>query len=560
MIQVGIIISYQIQFFKFSSANFAEMRYNCVIVCSYIINSNTIDWLVKSLKDKILWFLEQIIIVVALVFSGILVVVSGVTTVAHDKVTYAEDPIVTGDNIVYNILVLIGVLLVIYLGKKIGAKYKGKYTWLLVAISIAIFFCIGFAWVILTNSEPVGDQRLVSQIAWDLWTGNYSSLQKGEYLEYYPYQLGIVVFLKYVYGFMGRERYQVFQLFNVIMASCSLFACYRITKSLCLRKTDEVLTLVLMVLCFPFIGYTSYVYGEVFSITFSLFIVCFLQEYWKEKKNRWLVLMMFCTVLAVQFKQNMLIVLIALVITLVLYALREQNREKIKVLVWALLTALVVMGAQTTISTIYFTKAGEEVSAGCPMILNIAIGLRDEGISAGWYTKYARGVYSNSGYDATEATKVGIEEIVNRIDVFVHDPSYAFVFFKEKVITQWSDPLFEVLQGTYNFDREPGALIQSIYFGDGYDVLFVFANYFQFIVYVGFFAYLWCNRKKITSNNIFLVLIFCGGFACYLLWEAKGRYVLPYFVMMIPMAAMGLGELVSKSELFIAKYINKKEM
>ena len=31
-----------------------------------------------------------------------------------------------------------------------------------------------------------------------------------------------------------------------------------------------------------------------------------------------------------------------------------------------------------------------------------------------------------------------------------------------------------------------------------------------------------------------------------MIWEAKGRYILPYFVMMLPMAAIGLEEVSEK--------------
>ena len=34
--------------------------------------------------------------------------------------------------------------------------------------------------------------------------------------------------------------------------------------------------------------------------------------------------------------------------------------------------------------------------------------------------------------------------------------------------------------------------------------------------------------------------MFTGGFLFSLIWEAKGRYVFPFFVMLIPVAAAGL--------------------
>ena len=39
-----------------------------------------------------------------------------------------------------------------------------------------------------------------------------------------------------------------------------------------------------------------------------------------------------------------------------------------------------------------------------------------------------------------------------------------------------------------------------------------------------------------------LVIGVIGGFLFHMLWEAKGRYILPYFMLMLPMAAAGLAE------------------
>ena len=48
-----------------------------------------------------------------------------------------------------------------------------------------------------------------------------------------------------------------------------------------------------------------------------------------------------------------------------------------------------------------------------------------------------------------------------------------------------------------------------------------------------------------VSVLVLLVTVF-GGFLFHMLWEAKGRYILPYFVMMLPMAAVGLAELTER--------------
>ena len=49
---------------------------------------------------------------------------------------------------------------------------------------------------------------------------------------------------------------------------------------------------------------------------------------------------------------------------------------------------------------------------------------------------------------------------------------------------------------------------------------------------------LWRRRDMESS---LLPLIILGGLLYHLLFEAKSQYALPYFVLMIPMAAFGFG-------------------
>ena len=37
-----------------------------------------------------------------------------------------------------------------------------------------------------------------------------------------------------------------------------------------------------------------------------------------------------------------------------------------------------------------------------------------------------------------------------------------------------------------------------------------------------------------------LCLIFLGGFLFHILWEAKSRYILPYIIILIPVAVQGI--------------------
>ena len=46
------------------------------------------------------------------------------------------------------------------------------------------------------------------------------------------------------------------------------------------------------------------------------------------------------------------------------------------------------------------------------------------------------------------------------------------------------------------------------------------------------------NRKNLSLELILLVTIFLGGFCFHILWEAKSRYIIPYIVVLIPVASV----------------------
>ena len=61
------------------------------------------------------------------------------------------------------------------------------------------------------------------------------------------------------------------------------------------------------------------------------------------------------------------------------------------------------------------------------------------------------------------------------------------------------------------------------------------------------------NRKNLSLELLFLITIFIGGFAFHILWEAKSRYIIPYIVVLIPVASIciksNLNKIFSKKKI-----------
>lgn len=89
--------------------------------------------------------------------------------------------------------------------------------------------------------------------------------------------------------------------------------------------------------------------------------------------------------------------------------------------------------------------------------------------------------------------------------------------------------------------------VRKIYY-DEKTFVQAFMNKYQFLVYfyVGVLTVLLLpdKKKRYCLSEYLLYIAIIGGFMFTVIWESGSRYVLPYFVYMLPLAAMGMCRLV----------------
>ena len=89
-------------------------------------------------------------------------------------------------------------------------------------------------------------------------------------------------------------------------------------------------------------------------------------------------------------------------------------------------------------------------------------------------------------------------------------------------------------------------LIPSMLSGKISEIIIRFLDVYQIIIY-GFTALnigISIKNKELNEKNIILVLVFFGGFLFHILWETKSVYVIPYFYVLIPVAAEGIRKVI----------------
>lgn len=459
------------------------------------------------------------------------------------------------DNVILNMLGIAAGLLFAWIVGGLSEKLPIHKKMDIIAAVIGIAgVAVSIYWIIASKTEPQGDQANIVTYAMAYKNGDTSSLLKGGYVGRYQQQLGLITFMRILFIFFGQGNYKAYQYFSAFMVFVIVFSGHKIIQ--CIARDNikaDAVYLVLMLLCVPMYGYTPFVYGEIGSTGLALLSAwLFLSvlnrfSWWKLP-----VLAAVCGMM-LQLRQNTLIIAIALILVLLVKIVQKPKKE-LFFTGGAIIAGMIII--QLGISMIYKPFITEDTKS-TPAILFITMGTHD-GIEGepGWHDNYDEDLYREAGYDYDTASKMAREDLGEFIDKCVSDPQYAVKFFTLKMNIQWNVPMYQCLVMNNCFYDEPYKFADDIYFNGNDKYLESFMNIYQLLIYGGVLCVLIIMRKKWTGIENYVLLIgVYGGFLFSLLWEAKPRYVFPYFIIMIPYAAVGITEL---QNIILNNLVNKK--
>lgn len=171
----------------------------------------------------------------------------------------------------------------------------------------------------------------------------------------------------------------------------------------------------------------------------------------------------------------------------------------------------------------------------------LLMGLQDNenGRGPGCYNGYNLWSFNGNDYDTEKTRAEAREDIRETLEEFSREPDEAVRFLLRKIAGQWNNPDGEVFNGTEIKEGDLAAGIKAVYNEKNIVLIRICMNSLQTWILAGALCYLLFHREKTEYGWIFL-LIFLGGFLFHLFWEAAGRYAIPYYVMLIPYAYMGM--------------------
>lgn len=474
---------------------------------------------------------------------------------AYFTTQYEEIPYEKRDIILVVLLICAGLAFLMYqVSEWILRKgdNREKYIRILLLVVLVYTACFGIVWVFGARCIPVGDQASVCTAAEGFRNGDYSMLTRDSYEKYlfiHPHQLGLTALIELIFAIFGNGNFLAFELLNCLGVTICVYSGYRITCLLTEDRRAWIYDLLLSAACFPLLFYVTFVYGEIPSITCSLLAVWMFLAYQKKEKVKYLVGCCAACSLACLIRNNSLILLIAFVCILFVIGI---GKRKWKAWLAAGVLILSLLASRWALRTIYEQRADLKLNEGAPMILYIAMGMQKGEGAPGWSNGYILHAYwGEAEFDGALATRIAKQDIQASMAGFRADPLYAARFYQEKFTSQWNDPTYECFAMTHINGWERCGVVNSMYDGKLHALMTWLMNQYQSLIFIGVFLWLIYSfwRKKELEDRVLLITII-GGFLFHMIWEAKGRYILPYFVMMLPMAAIGVAELTERVKKF----------
>lgn len=471
---------------------------------------------------------------------------------------------------------------------KSGERPSFPWPMLLAAGGMSLFL------VLVIRGNATNDALQLDEIMQAFSRGDYSSLQEGGYLFVYPFQVTYVLIGQVIQALCGPSNYLVYQLLNVVSILCNLYFLYQITWELFHDRKVCVVMQLLSMGCWFYYVFATFIYADLWS--FAVQSAAFLLEirYLNRRRLRDIIGAGICIAAATLLKTNCYVALIAMILILLMDAVRAAVSEKTgkaasgtassesvaasgtacsgkaagnsagalvlrAVLIGAMFVVL-TKGAQSAVNLGTARAAGiEKMPEGVPSAAYFAMGMEETEGKYGWYNGRNVGLFRDAGYDREQTVLDARETMKASIGEFQNSKRYLIRFYAGKFLSQWGDPTcvsMREMEETRRHTGELPKLVDSLIFGTGSRILQWGMNVTHSLIYLGLTMYLlsvagaalrkkqYLHLRTVSEPEILLVLFLVGGMLFHQIWEASGRYTMRYYLTMLPLAAWGICRLI----------------
>lgn len=431
-----------------------------------------------------------------------------------------------------------------------------------------------------------GDSWMVSDFVDKAMSGGVESLFRGPYhtlfydarlyFSCYPFQ---ATFFWLLYGLrlvFGEFSFMAFQVLSALSTLLGAWALLSLTESLAPSVGARRVAWVLVALCLPMYWLSTFLYGNALGCGLALAFLAMQARAMGcggRAAAAWCAGSLVPLTAALCVKATFVLFAIGAVLAWLVLALIRRRA-------WGLVGCVAVVACAHALSGLPFAalraaSGGYEFGEPLTTLNHIELGLRmgagefyvsvDGGVyeyAPGGWSNHANAVWQASGENADVQNAIAVHELASDVLDFATRPAYTARFFAVKLATEWADPTYQSLYYLSMCGNANGARVnpadESTLLGavcarltnllDGYQTV-TFASALGLVVVA---CRRWGRRGEPAAEGdvpagegsratlLLLAAVFFTGFGCYLLWEAKAVYVLPFAIAIVPLASAGL--------------------
>ncbi|MCH5249215.1 MAG: glycosyltransferase family 39 protein [Lachnospiraceae bacterium] len=420
----------------------------------------------------------------------------------------------------------------------------------IVVVCALMVFAAGIFWINFNNSGPKYDQKIIYAEARRL-AGYLREPFNITYMTFYKRQRGFVLCMAATLKIFGDAQTSV-GILNVIGCVAAYAGICKTVHKTVKDKRYFVFTSIVLTLFYPLVIYTTFMYGTLLSLTFSVWGVYAVIAYCDTLKNRYAVLAAIGFSIGILMHQSAAVAAVAGIIYFLLH-INRTNAVKNCITV-AFIIFFIFMSLHLT-NIIYEKLTGAAGGDSVPVTTTIYMGLNSEtqdggpGSQDGSFTN----LFYENGNDGDKTNKDAVERIKLVILDYITGKR-SLSFFIRKTEYQWMDPTMgarkTIIPNDVNLGEPPNSEAFIRFYNSGFrTIIFKVSDIFMILVYgfaliSGVFTLIYKNEMTEDRSIHFLIqLFFIGGFTFQLMWESLARYCFPYFVWLIPEAIYGIHQL-----------------
>lgn len=494
---------------------------------------------------KIIYMLG--IIFLTLIVGLNLLFTANLTSEEHIELNYNYWLYITG-------IIVTGIL--IYFSSKFINRYlyndfegKKKLRKKLFIGAIIIYMLFSIIWAIVVNPKVVGDSVHVCNMAQSFERKDdellshltYAGITLKQYMQAYPQQISLAFIYSLFFKIIEFDIMEVLRVINIISNMLIVIALYKINQQLSKKyKTNKVLLLVLILTFISLPILETFIYGDIPSLALCLFSVYFIMRYTETKEFIYSIYASILTMIAYMMRMNSLIFIIATMIYLLLIFCKNFTKNKKKENIFQILIIIIYLMISILPSTLvkkyYFNKYDLDKTKKYPNTSFLLMAMTESPRGNGWYNEdIAQPALKNP----ENVKSKYLENIKERLNYFSNNLGYTFNFYIMKVASMWTENTYSAITNNKVKEHKLAENISTS------------LNFYQkallIVTCLCSIITLIQNRKNISNEMSFLLAIFVGGFTFHILWEAKSRYIIPYIVVLIPIASININEFCIKN-------------